>query len=186
MAKWNSEKVTTKSGLEIEIRSLNAKDAAAFKDYMVKMSTESTHTTQYPGKVYSAVEAYEKQLSTVEAANFDLFLGAIKDGTLIGLANIVKPFGGDHPWVPHLAHFGMSTLKDFWGQGIGRVTLSKLLDHAQSHHIKKVEASVRANNPRAIQLYKNMGFEIEGTRRMAVLINGEYIDEYHIAKFFTV
>ena len=47
----------------------------------------------------------------------------------------------------------------------------------------RLEALVRVQNERGVAFYKKMGFEIEGTRRNAALINGEYQDEYFIAKF---
>jgi RimJ/RimL family protein N-acetyltransferase len=34
-----------------------------------------------------------------------------------------------------------------------------------------------------IRKYKKMGFEIEGTKRHSLFVNGKYIDEYYMAKF---
>ncbi len=39
-----------------------------------------------------------------------------------------------------------------------------------------------AHNTAGIALYKKQGFEIEGTRRHAYIINGQYVDEYYMAK----
>lgn len=33
-----------------------------------------------------------------------------------------------------------------------------------------------------IALYKKQGFEIEGTRKHAYIINGQYVDEYYMGK----
>jgi RimJ/RimL family protein N-acetyltransferase len=38
------------------------------------------------------------------------------------------------------------------------------------------------HNIAGIALYKKMGFEIEGTKRDSLLINGEYVDEYYMSK----
>jgi RimJ/RimL family protein N-acetyltransferase len=39
-----------------------------------------------------------------------------------------------------------------------------------------------AHNERAISLYRKCGFQIEGTRRAAILLEGSYVDELATAK----
>lgn len=41
---------------------------------------------------------------------------------------------------------------------------------------------VRVTNDRGIKLYERCGYKIEGTRKKAALINGNFVDEYFIAK----
>lgn len=48
--------------------------------------------------------------------------------------------------------------------------------------VQRIEAKVRTQNPRGVALYKKAGYQIEGTRRKAALIDGEFRDEYFIAK----
>jgi RimJ/RimL family protein N-acetyltransferase len=40
------------------------------------------------------------------------------------------------------------------------------------------------HNERAIALYKKMGFEIEGTKKRSMRIDGQYVDEYYMAKTY--
>jgi putative acetyltransferase len=42
--------------------------------------------------------------------------------------------------------------------------------------ITRLELQVFANNARAIALYERMGFQVEGRRRMAVMVDGVAID----------
>lgn len=42
--------------------------------------------------------------------------------------------------------------------------------------------NIRTARLEDIALYKKQGFEIEGTRRHAYVINGQYMDEYYMAK----
>ncbi len=37
-------------------------------------------------------------------------------------------------------------------------------------------------NTAGIALYKKMGFEIEGTKRNSLFIDGKYVDEYYMSK----
>jgi RimJ/RimL family protein N-acetyltransferase len=39
-----------------------------------------------------------------------------------------------------------------------------------------------AHNERALALYRRLGFEVEGTRRDSVLVDGRYVDELTMAK----
>jgi RimJ/RimL family protein N-acetyltransferase len=48
--------------------------------------------------------------------------------------------------------------------------------------VKRLELSVMTHNERGIALYKKMGFEIEGTKRASIYVNGNYVDEYLMSK----
>ena len=88
----------------------------------------------------------------------------------------------DHPWYQHLGCFGMMVLKEYWGMGIGKHLLKLLDEYALRKNIVRIEAEVRTENDRGIRLYKNAGYEIEGTRRQASFINGQFQNEYYISK----
>ena len=51
-----------------------------------------------------------------------------------------------------------------------------------AHAGARVELEVFSDNPRAIHLYEKMGFALEGCRRMAVVKNGRYVDEYVMSR----
>ena len=91
-----------------------------------------------------------------------------------------------HPWVKHMATFGMGILKSHWGTGLAPEIIRTLEAVAKEEGVTRIEAQVRVQNERGVAFYKKMGYEIEGTRRKAALINGEYQDEYFIAKLFPV
>ena len=48
--------------------------------------------------------------------------------------------------------------------------------------IERIELTVFVDNPRGVALYKNFGFEIEGTGKRFALRNGEYVDAYYMAR----
>lgn len=37
----------------------------------------------------------------------------------------------------------------------------------------------------AVKLYQKCGFQIEGTREKSMKVDGEFIDEYYMAKIFS-
>ena len=44
------------------------------------------------------------------------------------------------------------------------------------------ELTVIAHNERAIGLYRKLGYDVDGTRRAAVVVDGELVDELWMAK----
>lgn len=76
----------------------------------------------------------------------------------------------------------MTVLKEYWGQGIGTALLEHMEGFAKNIGVTRIEAKVRALNERGIALYKKSGYEIEGVRKKAALINEVPEDEFYIAK----
>ena len=78
----------------------------------------------------------------------------------------------------------MMILKDYWGLGIGKELLKIQEAYAVQIGIKRIEAMVRVQNTRGVNLYKKCGYTIEGTRKKAAFLNNKFVDEYFIAKIF--
>ncbi len=83
----------------------------------------------------------------------------------------------------HVANLGMAVHDDYQGQGIGTALMNAAIDVADNWlNLKRVELDVYTDNDRAIHLYKNFGFEIEGTRCALSFREGEYVDAYAKAR----
>jgi len=67
-------------------------------------------------------------------------------------------------------------------QGIGTHLFIAVEEWASKKHFHRLELTVMTNNVAGISLYKKRGFEIEGTRRDAYIVNERYVDEYMMAK----
>lgn len=64
------------------------------------------------------------------------------------------------------AYFGVVIgEKDCWGRGVGGETLRLMLQRAEALGLRKVLLEVAADNPRAIELYRRVGFQTEGVLR---------------------
>jgi ribosomal protein S18 acetylase RimI-like enzyme len=88
------------------------------------------------------------------------------------------------PVYAHSGVLGMGLLPQFRGQGIGLSLIRATLSAARSIGLHRVELMVRADNARAIELYKKVGFEIEGLQRDAVQLDGVYEDLICMAVLF--
>ena len=61
--------------------------------------------------------------------------------------------------------------------GIGAILTVIAIDYAKEAGYHKICLDVRADNERAVRLYKRFGFAQCGLRREQLFINGEYYDE---------
>ncbi|MBC7811419.1 MAG: GNAT family N-acetyltransferase, partial [Burkholderiales bacterium] len=76
----------------------------------------------------------------------------------------------------HVGQLGMGVLAGYRGQGIGKRLMLDAIADARSKGIERVELEVYASNKPAIELYKKVGFEIEGVKRKTRKLDGVYDD----------
>jgi RimJ/RimL family protein N-acetyltransferase len=57
-----------------------------------------------------------------------------------------------------------------------------LEDWSREKGIHRLELTVMAHNTNAIGLYQKVGFQIEGTKKGSLFVDGQYVDEYYMAK----
>jgi RimJ/RimL family protein N-acetyltransferase len=68
------------------------------------------------------------------------------------------------------------------GQGVGTQLFIAMGEWASQKNIHRLELTVMTHNQAGIALYKKRGFEIEGEKKHAIVIDGHYVDEYYMAK----
>lgn len=180
--RFGPEPFLCRDGRGLALKSLQPEDASQYQIFNDVISAETIYTLRYPGRIYPVDEWAAAFLRDRESP-VNLSLGAFDGEHLVAQAALHSISPGN-PWVKHVGNFGMMILRDYWDQGLGRRLLGILLEHARAKGLKRVEATVRVANERAVRMYKNAGFSIEGTRNNAALIDGIYHDEYYIAKIF--
>jgi ribosomal protein S18 acetylase RimI-like enzyme len=98
-------------------------------------------------------------------------LVAVLVGQVIGWCDVLpKP----RPIYAHSGVLGMGLLPEFRRKGIGKELIQRTLAAARIFGFHRVELAVRQDNANAIELYKKIGFEIEGVQREAILVDGTY------------
>ncbi len=102
------------------------------------------------------------------------FVAVESDGEVLGhLAINLTP----KPRLKHSASFGIAVAKTSRGKGVGRFLMEYLLSYCDEQlNLTRLELEVHANNVAALALYKSFGFEVEGTKRKAVLVEDDLID----------
>ncbi len=103
------------------------------------------------------------------------------NGKVVGSASIRQNLRAR---MTHSGSVGLLVHANYWGRGIGSALMAALLDLADNWlGLMRVELEVFSDNPAAIHIYKKAGFEIEGTRRMAIFGgDGRFHDEHVMAR----
>ena len=172
------ENFTLKNGKTVTIRRVRATDYEAARDFIRQFSTESIFTHQYPGQP----DIDRKKSEELYERDDNCFIGAFENGgRLVSIANfrIDRP---NHPWAGRNCGFGISTLEEYCGQGLGTRLMQLLEQEARAKNMHRIYGSVRALNRRAIGLYLKCGFQIDGLSHETAFINGQWHDEYYISK----
>jgi RimJ/RimL family protein N-acetyltransferase len=163
-------------GRILVIREAAAEDALAVLDYVNAISGESDFLSFGPGEFDLTEGEEEEFLRKCRASDNQLYLlGTIGD-ILVATLNFS---GGRRPRLRHSGEFGVSVRREYWGLGIGSLMLDALVEWArEAGIIKKINLRVRTDNQRAIRLYRSKGFQIEGTSRREIFLDGCYYDHY--------
>jgi RimJ/RimL family protein N-acetyltransferase len=111
-----------------------------------------------------------------------IYLVAEVDGDVVGLLHFEN---GRYRRTRHSGMLAMYVQKEWRGRGVGTALLQTLMDWATHNPlIEKVTLAVFSTNPRAISLYRKLGFEVEGRcPRDMKLADGQYIDSVLMYKF---
>ena len=112
------------------------------------------------------------------------FLVAVSpDNTVLGLVMLTVE---SNPRRRHSGGLGIMVRTDCQGQGIGTALMKTVLELADNWlMLVRVELEVFADNQRAIHLYEKFGFEKEALLRMSVVRDGQYWDNYKMARLRT-
>ena len=164
----------------MKIRRCEINDA----DNMLKMLLDLDKETEY--MLFEADER-PNDINRVKAMinqsiNGDnLLLIATEDDNIIGFLSAQR---GIIRKIKHTAYIVVGIREKFRGKGIGKKLFCELDLWAKENNISRLELTVMCPNSMAKQLYEKNGFEVEGTKRNSIFMNGKYIDEYYMSKIY--
>jgi RimJ/RimL family protein N-acetyltransferase len=163
----------------VTIRPFSLDDTAAFSELRRQIDEETKFMMLEPGERQITLEQDRERLSNILKADNKMFFMAEDDGQLVGFlwAN-----GGDYRRNHHNVHIVIGLRASHTGQGLGTQLFEACEQWAREKQLHRLELTVMTPNVRGIALYKKMGFEIEGTARHQMNVDGEYVDLYYMYK----
>lgn len=169
------------AGEEITIRSALPKDSAQLVKLNKEIIAEGPFMLHEPDEYKMTIAKQREQIKKFTNGPGHLFLIAEAGKKIIGYLTF-------NNWglkrTKHNGYLGLFLKKKFRDKGIGRMLMKELINWGQLNpQIEKLSLAVFSTNPRAITLYKNLGFSIEGRCTADMKINGEYVDSILMYKF---
>lgn len=128
------------------------------------------------------MEATRTLWSYVQAGIASIW-GIRLDGRIIGVAGFYGPPAGTR--LSHSATFFLYVEPACWGRGIGTAAVSFLEEEARKRGYERMECMVAGTNPRAVELYRRLGYGEEGVKPQAFLIDDRYEDLILMGKVFS-
>lgn len=98
------------------------------------------------------------------------------------LVGYLSAAGGNYRRNQHCAHIVVGIRQAYVGQGLGTRLFRAIETWARANNLHRLELTVMAHNEAGIALYTKMGYEEEGIRRHALMVDGNWVDELFMAK----
>lgn len=171
----------TGKGKNILIRYPTHKDAKAMCDYINDLSGEQTFISFQGEKITfeDEVKYLNEQLEKIEEHKAVQLL-VFCDSQLVGITEINMQDRASK----HVGVLGISIAKELRGEGVGKLAMENLLKEAKVNipQLKIVSLGVFANNPIAIKMYKEFGFQEYGLLTEGFKYRDKYVDSIYMYK----
>lgn len=165
--------------INLLIRSVRLEDASAINEIR-RMDGVRENTLGLFSERVSRSEEFIKGLTE----NEHLLVGEVEKNGMKMVVGLVGLNINRNPRLRHSASLGIMVHADYHGKGIGTALLNKILDLADNWlMLTRVELTAFVENEGAVKLYKSLGFEIEGIKKYSAIKNGNYADEYLMARY---
>ena len=159
--------------MEVLFREALKTDAAALLKHIRAVGAE-TDNLSFSGDTFNISEEREaKFIDRFSRSRDDIMLVALDGDKIVGNAIVERNRVERYH---HRAEISITVLKECWGRGIGSRLMEMMIDFARNAGIKILYLEVRADNKRAIELYKKYGFCEIGVYEDFFKIDEKYYD----------
>ncbi|MFJ5761058.1 GNAT family N-acetyltransferase [Neobacillus sp. NPDC093182] len=160
-------------------REITPNDAGSLINLLKQVESESKFMLFEPGERKMSGEEQAKRIEVMRKSDNSTIFIAEEDEQLIGY---LIAMGGNATRNKHSVYIVIGILAQWRGLGIGTILFEQLEKWAKEHNVHRLELTVVTQNQAGLQLYKKMGFEIEGTKRQSLYIDGKFVDEFYMSK----
>jgi len=162
----------------ITIRKIQIEDAENLLNLLNKLDSETTFLLYEKGERKTTIKQQRKNIQ--EQLEKGVLTFVLEDNKkLVGyvFGNI---FTANRK--KHCMYLAIAILQEYTGKGYGTKLMRTLEKQAINNGINRLELEVSEKNKFAISLYEKLGFEVEGVKRRAFLVNGNYENELIMGK----
>lgn len=163
----------------VVVRIIHEEDAHSLLEVME--NAESSNFMLFgPGERKMTLEGAKKMIQVLSAEEHALAVAEVGEE----LVGYIIMRGEKISRLRHRAAIVIGVHEKARGKGVGKALFEFIHGIAKKRGLKRLELTVMAHNEAAFHLYRKMGYEVEGLRKCSLLVDGEYVDEYALAKIF--
>ena len=155
----------------IEYREAVASDAHDLAEYVRIVGGETDFLSYGADTFVMSDEREARFIQRFQNNKKDIMLIATDGGRIIANASLeanrVQRYS-------HVSELSITVLREYWGRGVGSHLMEMMINFAIENGIELLYLEARADNERAISLYKKFGFVKSGEIPKFFKINGEY------------
>lgn len=161
------------------VRQAGHDDARSFITLQQTVEAESKFMLYGKNERSVSTQSVRKRMAEWKKSGRSAIFIAILNGNHAGYLLFI---GNEAERAAHRASLVIGVLSSCQKKGVGFALLKKAEDWARQHDISRLELTVASANTAACSLYEKAGYEVEGIRKQALLIEGNYHDELYMAK----
>jgi len=164
----------------LKYKKLKKNDGENYLKLLKKLDHETSFMLYESNERKTTVKEMEQKIEQINSRG-GVIIGAELNNEIIGFIS-----AGRVPLkrVKHSVYIVAGVLSKESDKGIGTKLFKNLIEWAEENEISRLELTVMKHNERAINLYKKIGFEIEGIKKNSLVLDGDYIDEYYMGMIF--
>lgn len=163
----------------IKTREAIPSDAKKYLAFLHKLDSQTSFMLLEPGERTTTEEEMKSRIE--DTIKSSLLLIVEDNGEIVGFLTASR---GHVNRIRHSAYIVTGLLKEYQGIGLGKELFRRLNEWATKNGLARLELTVMVHNDAAVNLYSKMGFKIEGLKEKSCFVNGEFVDEYYMAKIY--
>ncbi|NMC04255.1 MAG: GNAT family N-acetyltransferase [Candidatus Lokiarchaeota archaeon] len=174
-----------KKGFSVEVRDAQISDVDEIWDVFNMIVDEGIYLPVF-SQVKNKSDKRSWYYELISAGDFCL-VAVLKghDGSSSVIGQVTIETSTEWDGIEHVGILGILVHPDYRNIGVGQALLDEACKEAKRRGKSKIILSVFHTNPRAIALYKKVGFEIVGVRKCQFWVNDAYVDEVLMEKFLS-
>lgn len=160
------------------VREIKLEEAEALLKMQCQLDQETRNMMYEVGERPTDINQTREMLQQLKEQG-SLMLIAEENGELVGFLSAER---GCYQRIRHTAYIVIGILQEYRGKGLGTALFKALDRWSLENQIKRLELTVMCHNEAGLHLYQKNGFEVEGIKKKSMFVDGQYVDEYYMAR----